>query len=133
MFQKFPRAARGFTLIEVMVVVAIIGILAAVAYPSYAQYLVRSNRSAAQTYMVELSQAQAQFMADNRSYASTVGELDLPVPGNVGAKYTVSIALQSGPPSSYTITATPVPGSAQVDDGVLTINSAGTRTPSDKW
>ena len=133
MFPKLPRRARGFTLIEVMVTVAIIGILAAVAYPSYVSYLVRNNRSAAQTYMMELSQAQAQFMADTRSYASTVDELELPVPDNVAAKYSIAIDLEAGPPSAYTITATPVTGGSQEDDGELTIDSAGTRTPGDKW
>lgn len=133
MFPNSSRSPRGFTLVEVMVVVAIIGLLAAIAYPSYTDYLVRNNRSAAQTYMMELSQAQAQYKADTRGYASTVDELELPVPDHVGAKYTIEIEVEAGPPSTYTISATPVDGGPQADDVTLTIDSAGTRTPSDKW
>lgn len=124
---------RGFTLIELMVTIAIIGILAAIALPSYSQYMVRSNRAAAQSYLMELSQAQAQYMADTRSYAATVGDLSLPVPSSVSAKYSVAIVLQAGPPQGYTITATPLTGSTQVQDGALSINQAGTRTPGSKW
>ena len=127
-----PRQ-RGFTLIELMVTVVIIGILAAVAYPSYTQYLVRNNRSAAQTYLVELAQAQAQYMADTRGYASSVDDLAMPTPDNVAAKYTIAIALEDGPPQAFTITATPKAGTSQANDDELTIDQAGTRTPGDKW
>ena len=131
---RFPsRRQQGFTLVELMVAVVIVGILAAIAYPSYTEYLVRSNRSAAQTYLVELAQAQAQFMADTRGYASSVEDLDLPVPDNVAAKYEIAIELDDGPPQAYTITATPVDGSSQAGDGALSIDQAGTRSPGAKW
>jgi type IV pilus assembly protein PilE len=83
--------------------------------------------------MMELAQAQAQFKADTRGYASTIDELGVPVPDNVGDKYTIEIEVEDGPPASYIISATPVQGGPQADDVALTIDSAGTRTPSDKW
>ena len=129
-----PRAhASGFSLIELMIVVAIIGILAAVAYPAYGRYMVKSHRATAQVHLMELAQAQSQRMADTRTYASSVTELGVPTPTAVSSKYTISITAEEGPPSSFIITATPVPGGSQVADRALTINSAGTRTPADKW
>jgi type IV pilus assembly protein PilE len=133
MLSQASQRQRGFTLIELMVVVAIIGILAAIALPAYSQYLVRSNRAAAQSYLMELSQAQVQFMADSRSYADSVDDLQLPVPDSIAAKYDIAIELEDGPPKGYTITATPVDGSSQAADGELSINQAGTRLPGDKW
>ncbi|MFN3788917.1 type IV pilin protein [Massilia sp.] len=127
------RHRRGFTLVELMVAVAIVGILTAIALPSYNQYVVRSKRAAAQSYLMELSQAQAQYMADSRSYAATPGELGITPPGAVTAKYQVTITLVEGPPQGYTITATPLAGSTQAADGALSINQAGVRTPAGKW
>lgn len=122
-------AGAGFTLIELMVVVAIVGILSAVAYPAYGKYLIKSHRAAAQVHLMELAQAQSQHMADARTYTTT-----LPTPPEaVSARYAVAIRIEDGPPSTFTITATPVPGSAQAADGALSIDSAGTRTPAAKW
>ena len=133
-FQALRRpAGAGFTLIELLVVVAIIGILSAIAYPAYGKYLVKTHRSAAQVHLMELAQAQSQFMADSRSYAASVEDLGKTTPGSVSAKYTIAVKVDAGPPSSFVITAKPVAGSPQAADGELSINSAGVRTPSAKW
>ena len=122
---------RGFSLIELMVVVVIIGLLAAVAYPAYGKYLIKGNRAAAQSHLMELAQSQAQYLADNRAYATTVADLGT-TPAAVSSKYTISITTSSAPPR-FTITATPVATSNQAGEPNLTINHAGAKTPADKW
>jgi type IV pilus assembly protein PilE len=123
--------ARGFTLIELMVTVAIVGILAAVAYPAYTSYLVRSNRAAAQAHLMDLAQAEAQYMADARTYADLT-DLKTPTPTKVDENYKIAIDLTDSPPA-FVITATPKPGSRQAGDDELAIDSAGVRTPATKW
>jgi type IV pilus assembly protein PilE len=127
-----PARVGGFTLLELMITVAIIGILAAIAYPAYGKYIVKSNRAAAQSYLMDLAQAEAQYMADSRTYAS-LADLGLTAPRAVSDKYTIAIDLADGPPATFTITATPIAGTNQAGDGALTIDQAGTRTPGDKW
>jgi len=119
---------RGFTLIELLVVMVIAGILAAIAIPNYSEYVVRSNRSAAQSFIANVASRQAQFFLDRRTYATTVAALNLPVPAEVASRYAFVIDVQAGPPLTYTVTATPT--GAQVKDrcGALTINQAGNKT-----
>ncbi len=67
--------ARGFTLIEVMIVVAIIAILSAIVYPSYIRYVVRSNQQAARSMLYAVADRQEQFFLDNKSYAADLSTL----------------------------------------------------------
>jgi type IV pilus assembly protein PilE len=127
-----PRS-RGFTLIELLVTLAIIGILSAVAYPAYGRYVAKGNRSAAQTYLLDLAQAEARYFADSRSYTDSIATLGVPAPAAVSSKYTIQIDAPDALPPSFTITATPIIGTSQAGDGILTINSSGARTPSNKW
>lgn len=132
-FTQHPVRKSGFTLIELMVVCAIIGIIAAVAYPSYTRYVVKGNRAATQAHLIDLAQRQQQFFADSRTYADTVAELNMTTPTEVSRHYTLSIVTSDGPPPSFTITATPIATGAQASDGALSIDSNGAKTPNDKW
>jgi type IV pilus assembly protein PilE len=67
-FRPMSRTQRGFTLIELMVVVVIVGILAAIALPSYADYVKRSKIIQATTGMSDLRQRMEQYFLDNRTY-----------------------------------------------------------------
>ena len=69
------NSQRGFTLIELMVVIAIVGVLAAVAYPSYSDYVTRSKRATAKSILVMLADRQEQFFIDNKRYAIDLNEL----------------------------------------------------------
>ncbi|PTU80049.1 pilus assembly protein [Pseudomonas indoloxydans] len=122
------RASKGFTLIELMVTVAIIGILAAIAYPSYTQYVVRANRAEAQSYLMDLAQRQQQVLMDSRAYLSTVSALGVQEPASVTKNYTVSISGVGTAPPAFTITAAPKAGTVQAGDGDLVIDQSGAKT-----
>lgn len=125
--------SRGFTLIELMITVAIIGILSAVAYPSYTQYIVRANRSAAQSFMFSVANKQEQYMLDARSYASSVSALNLTQPSELSGKYVVTTTpANAATPPTYTVTATPQGNQAGKDTkcGTLTLTSAGAKSQS---
>lgn len=72
------NAERGFTLIELMITVAIVGILAAIAYPSYTEYVLRSRRVEAQNLLNDAAARQERWRAQNGGYTDTVSKLNLP-------------------------------------------------------
>lgn len=124
---------NGFTLIELMITVAVIGILAAVAYPSYTQYIVRANRSAAQSFMFSVNNKQEQYMLDARSYASSLTVLNMTAPTDVAGKYDVSVtADMTATPPTYLVKATPkgTQLSNDVRCGEVTLNHLGVKTKS---
>lgn len=125
--------SRGFTLIELMVAVAIIGILAAIAYPNYTQYIIRGNRAAAQAQMLDIANRQQQFLLANRAYANkaTLEASGYGLPSEVSSKYSYAITVGTGSVPSFTITFTPSGG--QASDGNLGLTSEGVKTPPDKW
>lgn len=123
----------GFTLIELMITVAIVGILATVAYPAYTQYLIRANRAAAQAEMMDIANQQQQYLLTNRNYASKTAleASGYALPSNVNSKYSYAIVIGTGAVPSYTLTFTP--SGAQTSDGNLVITNEGVKTPADKW
>lgn len=122
--------SKGFTLIELMIVLVIVAILAAIAYPSYRESVRRGNRRAAQATMMEIVNQEHQYFIANRVYADAA-TLGVTLPPDIDDDYDFTIALDAGPPPGFTVNFTAING--QVSDGDLSVNSVGVKTPEEKW
>lgn len=122
---------RGFTLVELLVTVAIIAILAAIAYPLYTHYVEKSRRSAAVTALQRAASAEEKYYATNNVYAPSLKALGynattVPVPSSQDYWYALSVTSSGG--STYTITAVPKNVQAKDDCGTYTLSSTGARS-----
>jgi type IV pilus assembly protein PilE len=138
-----PKSA-GFTLIELMIAVAIVGILATIAATSYQRQVIQSHRTDARTALLDLAGREEKLFSTTNLYSAIPSVLgygtattavSFPVGSSNGTNYynvliTTPDPLQANP-NSYTITATPIPGSPQAADTTctsLTVNQLGQQT-----
>jgi type IV pilus assembly protein PilE len=126
----------GFTLIELMVTVAVIAILAGIAYPSYTNQVRKSRRTEAKTALLDIAGREERLYTTNHTYSSTPSDLGYSVtpdstPMTVGSGYyRITISnISAGPPATYTLVATPV--GAQASDtecASFTVTQTGNQT-----
>ncbi|HEX7342317.1 MAG TPA: type IV pilin protein [Rhodanobacteraceae bacterium] len=118
--------AAGFTLIELMIVCAIIAILAALAYPSYSRYVTRTHRTAAEACLSEVANYMERYYTTNLSYkAAALPQLDCV--HQTSGSYSYKIAQATS--AAYMVTATPINGQLTSDTGcgVLSLDQTGSR------
>ncbi|WP_027484826.1 MULTISPECIES: type IV pilin protein [Rhodanobacter] len=125
------QRAGGFTLIELMIVVAIIAILAAIALPAYTSYITKTKRVAAEGCLSEHANYMERYYTTNLSYTgAALPGLDCASLQRTGANYQYAVA--SASTAAYSVTATPINAQLTRDTmcGTLSLNQTGTRGPS---
>lgn len=119
---------NGFSLIELMIAVGVVGILAAIAIPSYSAYMKRANRTDATRSLSYWSQALERCYSQNFTYAVATCPIvaTSPAVSNQGY-YTITVTLTAGPPETYSLTAVPIlaPQTGDTACTSFTVNSTG--------
>ncbi len=116
--------SAGFSLIELLIVIAILGIIVGIAVPQYNQYRRRANRAEARTTLVEAAQIAERFFVRNNTYVGAAAGGNIPAQSPHGL---YAIAYNAPNATTFTITATPQGGQAGDECGAFTINQAGVR------
>jgi type IV pilus assembly protein PilE len=145
MIVTLKKASHGFSLIELMVVVIIIAILAAVGYPMYRSHVLKSRRADAKSALVQLAQLQENYYTNNNSsYATTFTDLnkgfnefeikkdDETTLNSAEGYYLITL---SGGGNTFTLTAKPTEEGGQNEDSCtqFTIDSVGRKLPDECW
>lgn len=119
-----PRTTRGFTLIELMVVVAIVAILAAVAIPSYADYVQRSRIISATSALSDVRVKMEQYYLDNRTYLAGGGACGIDATKSSSTSFAITCAAAA---NTYTVTATGQ-AAGNMQNFTYTIDQSGVKT-----
>lgn len=123
--------SKGFTLIEIMIVVVIIGVLASIAMPSYQEYTRKGYRTEGQAFLNDAAARQERFFSQNRSYVTNTQLTKLGLPANglsATDRYKIKLAVGTSADGGYVLTAEPTFSDPKC--GNLVLNAVGVRTVS---
>jgi len=134
---QVPRASRGFSLLELMIVVAVAAIIAAVAIPNFQEQSKKGRRAAAAAALIDASSRQEQFFLDNKTYTTTIiaGGLNMAVSAGSGT-YALSVDVPTVAcqvDRCFRVRATPQGAQAADTCGALTIDSQRQKSPGGCW
>lgn len=121
------KYGHGFSLTELMVVVAAIGILAGIAYPSYQNYTRETRRAQAQAALTDAAAQQEQFFLNFKTYAGAMTTMNMPTT-TTGGFY--NLAVDSASVTNFVLSATPVGTQTRDTCGTLTLSQGGAKTPT---
>ncbi|MDD2767324.1 MAG: type IV pilin protein [Methylococcus sp.] len=124
-----PRNRKGFTLIELMITVAIIGILAAIAYPSYKEYIIRTRRADGKAALLRAAAREEQYFSDNKTYTSDVTKLGFASGGKSDEGH-YAISVTTADTTTFTLQAAPQSPHTDAVCGNLTLNALGVKGKS---
>ncbi len=123
--------APGFTLIELMIVVAIVSILAMIAVPSYQNSMSQARRSDGQATLMDVMAREERYFTENNTYTTNLAQLPAATTSPEGY-YTISAAA-CGTGINNCVILTATAGAAQTADGNLTLDSRGQKLPANRW
>ena len=130
------RLLKGFSLIELMIVIAIIGILTAIAFPNYNRYVVQARRTDATSLLLQMIQQQERYFTEQLTYTTDLMNLGYGVGTQVpseGGHYLVSATACAGLTIDRCVLLTAEPQGVQSADGNITLDSRGIREPATHW
>lgn len=123
---------KGFTLIELMIAVIIIGILASIVYPSYVEYVVKSARSEGVAAVMRVANLQEQYYLDNRTYTTDMTKLGLLASPFITENGHYSVTSSGKASVTVTATAKGIQASRDAACATITLTSAGVKGPSEE-
>jgi type IV pilus assembly protein PilE len=137
MMEKRMSKRRGFTLIELMIVVAVVGILASIAYPSYTRHVAKNARTEGQRELIRLSQLMEQYFLDHRSYTTDMTKLGMSADpfATENGSYKIDAVAVNSIATDFKLTATAQGAQASRDSACkeLTLDYLGSKGPVDCW